>query len=208
MAARAKFTPAPDLELKAARLVVDAIDHVAADVERVAKQLAPPTKKWQSVGDGAVRRQHREADGQEIPDNLRFDLTAYEWDVKHPGRIGPLQRRGNGGGWNGPDARLMPGRHTWLRFPRDPTGGAYVAIVNCRCSMLIDPDGIAKLISRDRARIEDGGRKVTALVHADGKWVVKAEVGDVYDGGRFIAPGTFYMSRAASSVAALRRARR
>jgi hypothetical protein len=47
------------------------------------------------------------------------------------------------------------------------------------------------------------GQKVTVTVVAEGQWVVAAEVGTVYP-GNLVAPGTFYMARAAGMVAASR----
>lgn len=207
----AKFKPAPDLEEKVLRLITPPVVRIAGQVEREAKALAPPTKTWISMRDGGVRRQHRRVDGDEIPDNLKFELTSFEWDVQHPGHMGPMTNRRGGtsrdGGGDG-DAPLVEGHHTYLRQPRDTTAGAYIAVINCRCRIESDPDGIAKLISRG-APVRRG-HTLTVTVVCEGDYVRQAEYGEEYPGelGGGVVEGVHFMRRAAANVAAKTRARR
>ncbi|MER5737359.1 hypothetical protein ABT117_16995 [Streptomyces sp. NPDC002262] len=74
--ARAKFTPARGLEEQLARMLAPDVRRIAQQVEVEAKRLAPPVKKWVTTGDDKVRPTHVEANGQAVPDNLRFKLTS------------------------------------------------------------------------------------------------------------------------------------
>ena len=205
MTRRAKFTPITGLDEEVAvRIVAEAVGTIAREVQEEAKRRAPPTKEWVSMGDNAVRKQHRRVNSQVRPDNLRFQLTAYLWDLQHPHAIGAPVKRGTGGGWDGPDADMVEGAFSYLLAPRDQTAGAYVAIVNCRCVLLMHPDGISKLIKRTRTRVL--GTKVQAVVYAQGEFMIEAEYGDVYPGDLF-SPGTWFMTGAAIAVAARRRGR-
>lgn len=180
--APAKFTATPGLNQIVAAMCVDEVDAITRKVEATAKKLAPPTKRWISQGDHRVRTSHRMVEGDEIPDNLRFTLMAFEWDVTHPNRGGvtaSLQRGTPGGdGWAGVPAKYAPGASSYLLEPRDRTGEHFVQIVNCRCAMAIDPQGVARMVSRVRARVV--GSHVKAKVVAQGKHVIGAEDGEVY----------------------------
>lgn len=179
----ARFTPAPDLLAKVARIVTPAVVGIAGDVEARAKAHAPPTKTWVHMNDALVRKQHRKAGGQEVPDNLRFILDSFQWDMEHRG-VGP---------------------DSYLRFPRDESSRCFVQLVHCRCSIKVDADGIAKLISAGEPVFT--GDAVVVNVVAEGDWVVEAEFGTIYPGD-LVAPGVSYIGRAAREVAAEHRARR
>jgi len=185
----AGFTLAPGLEAKVARMVTPAVVEIAREVERDAKELAPATKDWVSMRDARVRHTHVQADDDNntdtrgIPDNLRFAIKSMQWDREHRG-LGPM---------------------TYLRFPGDESSRAYVNLIHCRCRAEIDPDGIAKLISTEQPVV--GRHEVTVKVVCEGNWVVASEFGTVYPGNLIAEPARF-MGRAASQVAARRRARR
>ena len=203
----ARVTLRPDLNQVIARMIAPQINEAAHETAQVAKELAPPTKRWFNQGDDGVRTQHVHAEGQEVPDNIRFKLPAYEWDVKHPGVTDSVVRVGDGSGWTGPQAKTVPGVHSYLLEPRDHTGGAYIAIVNCRCGVVKDPQGIAQYVT-----VKDAvptGTNVKALVVADGPGVTEAEHGDVYPFPVTIpvAKGTLFMHRAAVVAANTIRAR-
>lgn len=204
-----KFTPRTDLDLVVARMIAPSVNRIAHEVVAdTARKLAPPTKTWATVGDDAVRRTHVEAEGQEVADNVRFKLTAFEWDVQHPGASYDVPiKRGDGSGWTGPDARTVPGVHTYLLEPRDPTGGAFVQIVNCRCSIVTNPEGVARFVKVDEA--VPVGTRVTATVYAEGEIPLQAEHGDLYPFPVSIpvAKGTLFMHRAAVQAANTLRAR-
>ncbi|MDV6291269.1 hypothetical protein R2F25_38305 [Streptomyces sp. UP1A-1] len=175
----AKFTPAPGLEEQLAQMLAPAVHRIAQKVEIEAKRLAPPTKRWVTVGDDKVRPTHVEAQGQEVPGNLRFTLNSMQWDMRHRG-VGP---------------------HTYMTEPRDHSSRAIANLKNCRCSMHRDPDGIARHINTGQPVV--AGKKVTVTVSVQAPGVVEAEVGTVYP-GNLVAEGAFFMARAAAIVAAMR----
>ncbi|TXS56545.1 hypothetical protein [Streptomyces sp. t39] len=173
----AKFTPARGLEEQLARMLAPAVHRIARQVEIEAKRLAPPTKRWVTVGDNRVRPTHVAANGQEIPDNLRFKITSMRWNVEHRG-VGP---------------------HTYMLKPLDQSSRAVANLKNCRCSAHKDPDGIARHINTGQPIV--AGKKVMVTVSVKAPLVVEAEVGTVYP-GNLRAEGTWFMSRAAATVAA------
>ncbi|MER7937937.1 MULTISPECIES: hypothetical protein [unclassified Streptomyces] len=177
--ARAKFHAVPGLEERLALLIAPDIKRIAERVERQAKLFAPPTKKWVTTADHEMRRTHIDANGQEVPDNLRFSVNSMDWDRKHRG-LGPK---------------------TYFQFPRDETSRAVANLKNCACRMDTIPDGISKNIRTSEPVIS--GKKVTVTVVADGPGVVEAEVGTVYP-GNLVAIGRFYMARGTAAVAAER----
>ncbi|MFF7838772.1 hypothetical protein ACFZC6_08150 [Streptomyces ossamyceticus] len=175
----AKFTPAQGLEEQLARLLAPAVQRIAHQVEIEAKRLAPPTKRWVTVGDNRVRPTHVEANGQEVPWNLRFKLTSMQWDIEHRG----------------------VGSHTYMLKPLDESSRAVANLKNCRCTAHKDPDGIGRHINTGQPVV--AGKKVTVTVSVQAPMVVEAEVGTVYP-GNLRADGTHFMSRAAAIVAARR----
>ncbi|MFI1201611.1 hypothetical protein ACH4VR_19530 [Streptomyces sp. NPDC020883] len=175
----ARFTPNPALETLLARMVALDIQRVAHQVEVEAKRMAPPTKRWVTAADDNVRPTHMQAQGQLVPGNLRFTVNSMDWDRNHRG-VGP---------------------NTYMRQPRDESSRAVANLKNCRCTMAIDPDGIARNIRTGQPIIT--GKKVTVTVTARGPLVVEAEVGTVYP-GNLAAEGVHFMARAAAVVAARR----
>ncbi|MGX1907616.1 hypothetical protein ACWIID_01940 [Streptomyces phaeochromogenes] len=175
----AEFTPARGLEEQLARMIAPDVRRIAVRVEVEAKRLAPPTKRWVTVGDNRVRPTHVEAQGQTVPGNLRFELNSMDWDMRHRG-VGP---------------------HTYILKPKDRTSRAIANLKNCRCTTHKDPDGIARHIRTGQPVVS--GKKVTVTVSVQADKVIEAEVGTLYP-GNLRAEGTFFMSRAASIVAARR----
>lgn len=175
----AKFTPAPGLEEALARMVAPHVHRVAQQVEVEARRLAPPTKRWVTMADDRVRPTHVEAQGQEVPGNLRFAINSMDWDRRHRGL----------------------GAATYMLEPRDQTSRAVANLKNCRCTTHKDPDGIARHIKAGQPVIT--GKKVTVTVSAVARHVVEAEVGTVYP-GNLVARGAHFMSRGAAIVAARR----
>ncbi|MER5482647.1 hypothetical protein ABT024_05435 [Streptomyces sp. NPDC002812] len=173
----AKFHVAPGLEERLATLIAPKVHEIAREVERQAKVLAPPTKKWITVADDKVRPTHRAAHGQERPENLRFEINSMRWDQQHRG-LGPI---------------------TYMKAPLDESSRAVANLKNCRCQAHTIPDGIARNISTLPPVVS--GSTVTVKVVARGEWVVAAEVGTLYPGG-LEAKGAYYMARAAAMVAA------
>jgi hypothetical protein len=175
---RPKVTLTPGLaELVAARVVVPAVNRIGRAAADAAKQNAPGTKLWQTMEDSRVRPEHRRANQQEIPENLRFTVKSHPWDQKHRGL----------------------GEFTYMLAPRDESSRAVVNLINCRCWPVVNPDGIADLVTWEEA--EAAGKRVRGTVVCEGNLVVQAEYGDVYPGG-LVVDGTWFMHRAAVDVAA------
>ncbi|MGW1275492.1 hypothetical protein ACWD4V_00850 [Streptomyces tsukubensis] len=174
----AKFTPNPSLETQLARMIAPDVRRVAHQVEIEARRLAPPTKRWVTMADDAVRPTHRQAHGQTVPANLRFTVRSMDWDRKHRG----------------------VGQNTYMREPRDRTSRAVANIKNCRCTTVLS-DGIARNIATGLPVVT--GKRVTVTVTARAPLVVEAEVGTTYP-GNLVADGTHFMARAAAIVAARR----
>lgn len=180
----ATFTLDKHVLEKAAALVMKPTDEITEQVADEARQRAPSTKIWHTMGDERVRDPwHVDMDGQVRPSNLRFELESHPWDREHRGL----------------------GKSTYMRFPKDKTSRAVVNIEQCRCRPLTetDRDGIRKLISTVESVFKVD--KVTGTVVCEGDWVVQCEVGTVYPGD-LVAEGTFFMRKAAWTVA-LRRNR-
>lgn len=199
--AGAKFKVTPGLDEIVARMIRPELGRIANEAGRVAKRLAPPTKTWVTMRDARVRQPHVHADGDELPDNLRFKLTAFAWDLEHPGAL-PIGGETGGGaddgsGWG--EAQTVPGRYSYLRYPRDRSQGHLVQIINCRCVLEMDPEGVAKMIRVTEPIVN--GTKVTATVIAEGDYVVEAEYGEVYPGD-LIAEGTKFMHRMVGQMGA------
>ncbi|MFE0058661.1 hypothetical protein [Streptomyces sp. NPDC059003] len=175
----AKFTPNPALETMLARMIAPHVQRIAHQVEVEARRLAPPTKRWVTRADDKVRPTHAEAEGQTVPDNLRFTINSMAWDREHRG-VGP---------------------NTYMLRPLDESSRAVANLKNCHCTTATDPGGIARNISTGQPIVT--GKKVTVTVTARAPLVVEAEVGTVYPGG-LVADGTHFMARAAAMVAARR----
>lgn len=151
-----RFEPAAGLDAAVARMVAARVQAISQDVAEVAQRLAPGTKTWQARTDGEVRKEHRDAHGQEVPANLRFVLESSLYDQQHYGA----------------------GARQQLRFPRDPEGTPGQTI-NCRCELLNDPTGLARGIRVEPARVS--GARVLGRVVSVGPRVAEAEFGTDQD---------------------------
>lgn len=174
------FTAVPNLNNIVAVMVSDDVRAIAKRVELEARKLAPPAKKWVSMGDALVRDTHRIAHLlPEIPDNLRFPVPGQSWDVEHG---------------------LSPGTD-YLLHPKDTSTGLpldSVQHVHCRCILALSPAAIASRIHTGPARIY--ADVVTVEVTCTAYKVVEAEFGEEYAEG-VSAAGTRFMGRAAARVA-------
>lgn len=199
----------PDLNEVVARMVLPSVNETAEFVADKARAFAPPTKTWRSQRDAKVREPHVHADGQVVPDNLRFQLTAYQWDLQHPGAVPVERARGDGSGWDGPTGQTVPGSNSWLTRPRDHTSGHLIQTLHCRCYLEVDPRGVAKMVTVKRATVPKG-TKVVAKVVAEGAGVMGAEYGEIYPFPvtEPVADGTMFMHRAADAARNELRARR
>jgi hypothetical protein len=138
MATRVELTP--DLDRKMADLAARAVDQLTGQVQDAARKLAPDGKIWVTAHDERVRISHARADGQLIPDNLRYRLPAVYYVRK--GR-GPDGKAANpGGGW-----KAIEGRFDLARRPRDEALPVHQS-VNCRCASVAVAGAIARSIHR------------------------------------------------------------
>ncbi|WP_431976083.1 hypothetical protein [Micromonospora haikouensis] len=156
------YRPKSGLEAAIARLIAPRVQQITEQVAEAARDNAPPTKTWKSQGDALVRPEHRAADGQEVPENLRFVVGSPAYDQQHYGA----------------------GPHQQLREPRDPEGTPG-ATVNCRCQTVSDPDGIARNIHAHPVTVS--GSRIVGVVTCHGNRVVDSEFGtDKDDAARFM----------------------
>lgn len=166
-----RFTPRRGLDQRVAELVAPKIGEIAERVEVAARGFAPPEKTWVSRGDALVRKEHRKAHGQAVPENLRFVVDSPLYDRQHYG-VGAQQL---------------------LRVPGDPDGSPG-AVINCRCGIEVDPQGVARTINAGRPVVS--GSRVTATVTCSHGRAAESEFGTAED-----EPARF-MGQAVSVVAA------
>lgn len=162
------FTMARGADTKLAHLIVaPALTELARAAADGAKTAAPPNKVWITVADEQVRRTHREAHGQAVPENLRFSLHSPE---------------------HGQDTE---GSQWELGFePRDEVGFTAGNVINCRCTAFLGgyEGSLASHISAKQARA--ARLQVRATVDCDHPLCVNAEFGNSVDAGaRYMAAG-------------------
>lgn len=157
-----RFVASRGVQSKVAVMIAPEVHNLAERVAEAAKGFAPPQKTWKSMGDPLVRPQHRKADGQAIPGNLRYVVDSPEYDRRHYG-VGPTQL---------------------LREPRDPNGSPG-ATYNCRCRSQIDPGGVSRTISLGRLIIT--ASEVSERITCTHDRAHEAEFGnDVDEGAHFM----------------------
>jgi hypothetical protein len=148
-----KFVPSPTLNADAAqRIALPAVRQATRDVERLAKSYAPPGKTWVSARDARVRESHRIADGQEIPDNLRYKVPKvnyHNWMQSEPG-------------------------FDLARKPRDPNLPVQQTR-NCRCVSVEVPEAVAKSIHSTEPAMN--GDRVAAEVFTQFPRAAESEFG-------------------------------
>ncbi|MBM0201915.1 hypothetical protein JNW90_01430 [Micromonospora sp. STR1s_5] len=151
-----QFRPRKGLEQVVARMVARRVQAITDQVAEAAKDHAPPTKTWRSRGDDAVRPEHRDADGQEVPANLRYVLDSPDYDRAHYGAAAKQQ----------------------LRHPRDRDATPGLT-AQCRCTETEDPEGLSRGI--EAHMVEVRGAVVVGHVTSIGPRVVDAEFGTAED---------------------------
>ncbi|WP_435585916.1 phage minor head protein [Micromonospora aurantiaca (nom. illeg.)] len=151
-----RFRPRNGLEQIVAAMVARKVQAITDEVADVARDNAPGTKTWHTVGDEEVRPEHRDAHGQEVPENLRFVVDSPDYDQAHYGAP-PKQQ---------------------LRHPRDRDATPGLT-VNCRCQAIEDPAGLARGIEAHPVEIR--GSTVVGHVTSVGPRVSDAEFGTAQD---------------------------
>lgn len=160
------FVPASDLDVTVARrIVAPRVERLLHRVEEEAQRLAPGAKVWMTVRDERVRPSHVYADGQEVPDNLRFKL--------------PKVNTGN-------DVNDIRAGFDLARTPRDPDlpiGNR----INCRCEDIPVLDAIAREIHSTPVLVT--GTKVRGQVVCTYPRAAEAEYGTDRDAGAHFMRG-------------------
>lgn len=147
----AKYRPSKGLEERIAAMIAPTVHDIAERVERTAAAYAPAVKEWRTQGDALVRREHRLADRQKRPANLRFKLESPRYDRGHYG----------------------VGAHQLLRFPRDPNGSPGL-VINCRC-YLAHTGELAAAIKAQQPIVS--GKRVINPVTCDYEMAADSEFG-------------------------------
>lgn len=162
----ASFRAAEGLDEKLARLMLPAVNKLTRAAADGAKEAAPGDKAWITVEDSFVRPEHRKANGQRVPENLRFTLDSPEYDQQHYG-AGPTQMG---------------------VAPRDEDGFTPGNTERCRCETAPAASSIAEHIQDQGARVE--GTRVVGSVTCDHDMAVDAEFGNGTDhGARYLGAG-------------------
>ena len=124
------FEPRPGLDtIVASTIALPAVRRVAADVRDRVQRGAPDGKVWVTAHDEKVRPSHRAADGQVVPDNLRYLL--------------PKVNTGN----DVNDIRIGLDQARAPRDPNLPIGNR----INCRCVSIGLHGIIARAVRLDEA---------------------------------------------------------
>lgn len=156
----ATFTPRVGLDEAVARMVAPKIGEIAQRVAAQAKKrgYAPRTKTWNTQGDALVRPWHRSADGQEVPENLKFK-------IEHSPRRGVAH----------------PPGFEFLDKPRDPRSHR-LQKADCRCYATFNPTGMSALIQALPPVVQ--GSRVIAKVVCLHERAADAEFGDGMSPGK------------------------
>lgn len=177
------FVPSPTLDREvAARFLLPHVDRLTGRVAEEARRLAPGVKVWLTMRDERVRTTHRLADGQAVPDNLRFRLHKAQADT-HGLRASTPEATGGAA----PDTNLgyAPG---WdlARYPGDPDLPVGQRI-NCRCQALPLPEALRAAIHADPATLT--GTEVRGRVTCTFPRAGEAEYGTDQDTGAHFMAG-------------------
>lgn len=170
-----RFTARKGLDqIVAARIAGPAVARIADAGKDAAQRAAPGEKTWLTELDDAVRKEHREAHGQAVPDNLRFTLAAPAYDQAHY-RSGEIQMG---------------------RAPRDEDNFTPGLTAQCRCQIGEDPAGVSRTIDAKEVHVE--GTRASSRVVCDHHLAYWAEYGNDQDvGARYMAKGLQAARRAA-----------
>lgn len=171
----AEFKAARGLNELAAKLVVDQISRIAKEVADAAKVNAPASKTWKSQQDALVRKTHVKANGQEVPENVRFQVETPQYDREHY------------------DAHA----YQLMRYPHDEENATIGNLANCRCYALMDPEAVANAVKA--AQAIQSGTKVSANITVKFNRIEESEYGANGE------PGIRFMGRALQEIAAKHR---
>lgn len=182
----ARFESRPDLDqIIAATVGRRAVDRMKGQVESGARRRAPDAKAWITARDERVRPSHADADGQTIPDNLRYQLKRMTYVRKgrdeHGKAINPA------GGWKETDG------YDLAHEPRDPRLPDEQKL-NCRCESAPLPEAVARSIHATETVVES--TKARAEVESYFNRVAESEFGTGED------HGLYFMTLAAREAAA------
>lgn len=180
----ARVELSPDLDATVARdLVRPWMQRAIVDLQIEVQKLCPPARVWESRKDDKVRTTHREADGQTIPDNLRFILNKPSAGPTVHGQASRAAHHaeGHGGGRTGNIARKPEEIGTEQgAYPRDEQlspGNRY----NCRCEAVTIGGLIAATVITDP--VEVAGTVVRGTAGSRFPRIAESEFGSGEDQG-------------------------
>jgi hypothetical protein len=173
----ANFKPAKGLNALAAQLVAGEVSRIAGEIRDSAQEKAPPSKRWKSQEDALVRDSHRHANGQEVPDNVRFQVKTPSYDQQH----------------------YDPHEYQMMKFPGDRENATPGNYEWCRCESIPDPEGVKRNIESSEAVAKS--TKASAHVTAKFNRIEESEYGANGEAG------IRFMGRALTEVAAKQRGR-
>ncbi|MEW9530762.1 hypothetical protein [Microbispora sp. NPDC049125] len=175
-----------DLNQVVARMIRGKVERIAREVAAEAAANAPAAKVWITAADERVRPSHVDAEGQTIPENLRFKLRKQRY-VGGTGR-GSGRRAVHYSG-----VAVLTSGYDLARKPRDPALPRDQKD-RCRCISVRIPNAIARKVHAEPAVIE--GSRVTARIVVQFQRIAESEFGTSGD------PGTHFLGRAVNTVAA------
>jgi hypothetical protein len=147
-----RFEARPGLDEEVAmRIALPTVRRMAAHVRDRAQRNAPDAKVWVTAHDERVRPSHEHADGQEVPDNLRYLVPKVGVDTSQP---------------------IAAGNYDQARKPRDPTL-PFLNRVECRCESVPLRGIIARAIHMEDAHAL--GARVSARVSVKFPRIVESE---------------------------------
>lgn len=122
-----RFEPARDLDAQvAAKLAFPFVNRLSEELHGLSQAYAPDAKVWITMRDERVRHSHADADGQTVPENLRYKVKKVN---------------------TGDDVNDVRAGFDLARQPRDPNlpiGNR----INCRCESLPLPGVIAATVNK------------------------------------------------------------
>jgi len=185
----ARFIPAARLDVEAAgRIAAPEVTRLAQQVEAAARRRAPDAKAWLTARDERVRPVHADADGQTIPDNLRYILLDPTGDQ-------PSGRR----------KRITPPAAPGTHLAREPRADSLPAHlrINCRCQSVPIPQAVARTILAEPTQVL--GTRARAVVACSFPRATESEFGTAEDKAAAFMRGAINEVAARSSNATARR---
>ncbi|MFF4777525.1 hypothetical protein ACFY05_32180 [Microtetraspora fusca] len=140
-----------DLNAMMARRVRSTVQELTRRLAAEAARRAPAAKVWITAADERVRPAHRKADGQTIPENIRFKLARQVYIRK--GRRRDRRAVNVAGGM-----KIVPGEWVLAREPRDDDLPEDQK-TRCRCIAVVWPGAIGKAVRAEPVTVTATGAR-------------------------------------------------